>query len=180
MRKASLVRETFAGQQMFRMLNHTLRYETAVSGKLPAIPSGFVTFPTGSDIDASVEMTLHRYANHSVKAPLRAFVVTALTQDSGYGVLKKPTPTPMSLRPPTVPAVWCSSPRSPNTRPPPIPRSSSTAGRPATSTTACQRAASRPLPSGRCGPGRWRTPASQWKTPTRSWRACSSQAGVRR
>ncbi|WOI45491.1 RHS repeat-associated core domain-containing protein [Acidovorax sp. BLS4] len=83
------VRETFAGQQMFRMLNHTLRYETAVSGKLPAIPSGFVTFPTGSDIDASVEMTLHRYANHSVKAPLRAFVVTALTQDSGYGVLKK-------------------------------------------------------------------------------------------
>lgn len=83
------VYESFSGQQMFQMLNDTHRYQTAVSGKLPAIPSGFVTFPSGKDIDESTQITLHRYANHSLQAPLTAFVVTALTQDSGYQVLAK-------------------------------------------------------------------------------------------
>ncbi|QRR18088.1 hypothetical protein GJG85_32330 [Burkholderia sp. MS389] len=79
--------ERFPGQQMFRLLNSTLHYETAISGKLPAIPSGFVTFPSGNEIDASTHITLHRYANHSLHAPLAAFVVTALAMDSGYDTM---------------------------------------------------------------------------------------------
>lgn len=81
--------ESFPGQQMFQMLNHTHRYQTAVSGKLPAIPSGFVTFPAGTEIDESTRITLHRYANQSLLQPIAAYVVASTTQDSGYQVLSK-------------------------------------------------------------------------------------------
>ncbi|MEM7585542.1 MAG: RHS repeat-associated core domain-containing protein [Acidobacteriota bacterium] len=81
--------ETFTGQQMFQILDPTHRYQTALSGKLPAIPDGFVTFPAGSDLDATDQITLHHYANYSVRDPIQAWVVQSITIDSGYQSLER-------------------------------------------------------------------------------------------
>lgn len=66
--------EIFAGQQMFRFLNNTYNYQTALSGKQPAIPDGFITYPVGSTLDLANQITLHRYANGSVQAPIRSWL----------------------------------------------------------------------------------------------------------
>lgn len=76
--------EILDGQQMFRMLNPQRRYKTALSGKLPAMPLGFVTFAIGESEDAASAVTLHRYANKSVLGPIRTFVLDTLSVDDGY------------------------------------------------------------------------------------------------
>jgi len=76
--------ETFTGQQMFRMIDAQHHYKQALNGKLPALPSGFVTFPATETEDAATQISLHRYANGSVHGAINTFVLDTLSLDDGY------------------------------------------------------------------------------------------------
>jgi RHS repeat-associated protein len=76
--------QTLNGQQMFSLFDQQERAQTALSGKLPAVPLGFITFPTTATLDATPTISLHRYANGGVQGAITTFVVSSLVTDSGY------------------------------------------------------------------------------------------------
>lgn len=77
--------EAFNGQQMFKLLDRQYHYKASVSGQLPSITNGFVTFPIDSKNGFNCkEITLHRYSNHSVQDKIETFVVNQVISDSGY------------------------------------------------------------------------------------------------
>ncbi len=73
--------ESFPNQQMFRLDNPFQKPQVTLSGKLPALPLGFITYPADATYSAAPEITLHRYASHSTIDTLKTYVVKRMARN---------------------------------------------------------------------------------------------------
>lgn len=79
---------TLQGQQVTTLLNKQYHYQKSLSGELPAIPMGLITYALDTSSQYSSlytnAVTVHRYANESLQNPIDAFVVDHVEINTGY------------------------------------------------------------------------------------------------
>ena len=72
-------------ESFFRMQKAGGGFQTNLDGKAPAGPGSLLTFlPLTADFDQATSVTLHRYLDDSVLAPITDFPVAAVTVSDGY------------------------------------------------------------------------------------------------